>query len=500
MDMGVVLHVKNLSKSFPGVKALDNVSIDVNGGEILALLGENGAGKSTFIKIVSGAFYADSGDIYIENKKVDIRSPVDAVRNGINVVHQELNIVPWLDVTTNFMLGRERAKQFINIIDKEYSLKKTQESLDRLGFKIDITKKMQVLSFAEQQMVEVAKVISTNPKVIILDEPTASLAQKERENLYRVVESIKEQGVGIIYITHIFDEVFRLADRVTVLRDGKYIGTKDRAEIDEKSLIKMVVGREVHSIPRKSTTQNDIVLEVKNLNAKKVHNVSFNLKRGEILGIAGLAGAGRSEIVRALFGADKKDSGEILVEGKKVEINSPYDAYKSGIALVPEERKSEGLMMEMTMEYNNACASLGKTLNFLHMISYKKVKKMAHDAIKKFGINPPDTKRKAKLYSGGNQQKIVVSKCIEADPKILLIDEPTRGVDVGAKEEIHTILDKMVGEGKSIIIVSSELIEILKLSDRVLVIREGRIVSELNREEASQESIMQFAMGGNIHG
>lgn len=495
--MGTILSVKNISKSFPGVKALDGVSLDVKSGEIHALLGENGAGKSTFIKIVSGVFQADEGEIFMEGNKLEIKSPADAVQAGISVVHQELNIVPWLDVATNFMLGQEKTKKFLNIVDKKYSIRKARESLGRLGFEIDVTQKMQMLSFAEQQMVEIAKIISTDPKVIIMDEPTASLAQKERENLYDVVESLKEQGVGIIYITHIFDEVFRLADRVSVLRDGQYIGTKDKEELDEKSLIKMVVGREVSSVPRKSIATDETVLEVKNLNVEgKLHDINFDLKRGEILGFAGLAGAGRSEIVRSVFGADKKDSGEIWIEGKKVQIDSPYDAYRAGIALVPEERKSEGLMMEMTMEYNNACASLTKTTNKAGLISYKKVKKLAYDAIKKFEISPPDVTRKAKLFSGGNQQKIVVSKCVCADPKILIIDEPTRGVDVGAKEEIHAILDDMVKEGKSIIVVSSELLEVLKLSDRVLVVREGKIVAELSKEEAEQETIMQYAMGG----
>ncbi len=498
--MGTILSVKNISKSFPGVKALDDVSLDVKRGEIHALLGENGAGKSTFIKIVSGVFRADEGEIFMEDQKVDIKSPADAVEAGISVVHQELNIVPWLDVATNFMLGQERTKNFLNVIDKKYSVQKAKESLERLGFDIDVTKKMQMLSFAEQQMVEIAKVISTNPKVVILDEPTAALAQQERINLYQVVNTLKERGVGIIYITHIFEEVFSLTDRVSVLRDGQYIGTEERENLDEKMLIKMVVGREVKSIPRKSIATDEVILEVRNLNVEgKLHDINFNLKRGEILGFAGLAGAGRSEIIRAVFGADRKDSGEVWIEGRQVEINSPYDAYQAGIALVPEERKSEGLMMEMTMEYNNACASLSKMTNKAGMISYKRVKKRAHEAVKKFEISPPDVMRKAKLFSGGNQQKIVVSKCVNADPKILLVDEPTRGVDVGAKEEIHAILDEMVKEGKSIIVVSSELLEVLKLSDRVLVVRDGRIVAELTKEEAGQEVIMQYAMGGSSY-
>ena len=498
--MGTILSVKNISKSFPGVKALDDVSLDVKSGEIHALLGENGAGKSTFIKIVSGVFRADEGEIFMGDRKIDVKSPADAVEAGISVVHQELNIVPWLDVATNFMLGQEKTKKFLHIIDKKYSIQKAQESLKRLGFDIDVTKKMQMLSFAEQQMVEIAKVISTNPKVVILDEPTAALAQQERANLYQVVNALKEQGVGIIYITHIFEEVFELADRVSVLRDGQYIGTEERENLDEKTLIKMVVGREVKSVPRESIATDEVVLEVKDLNVEgKLHDINFNLKRGEILGFAGLAGAGRSEIIRAVFGADRKDSGEIWIEGKRVEINSPYDAYQAGIALVPEERKSEGLMMEMTMEYNNACASLFKTTNKAGMISYKKVRQRAYEAVKKFEISPPDVLRKAKLFSGGNQQKIVVSKCVSADPKVLLVDEPTRGVDVGAKEEIHAILDEMVKEGKSIIVVSSELLEVLKLSDRVLVVRDGRIVAELTKEEAGQEVIMQYAMGGSSH-
>lgn len=496
--METILSVKNISKSFPGVKALDDVSLDVREGELLALVGENGAGKSTFIKIISGVYQADQGEIYMKDRRLEIKSPADAVKEGICVVHQELNVVPWLDVVTNYMLGQEKTKKFLNVVDRKYSIEKTQESLARLGFNIDVKQQMNSLSFAEKQMVEIAKIISTNPKVIIMDEPTASLAQKERENLYNVVMNLKKQGVGIIYITHIFDEVFRLADRVSVLRDGKYIGTKNKDELDEKLLTKMVVGREVKSLPRESVATDEKVLEVKNLNIEgKLHDINFDLKRKEILGFAGLAGAGRSEIVRAVFGADKRDSGEVYIEGRKTEINSPYDAYKAGIALVPEERKSEGLLMEMSMEYNNVCAKLKKTTNKAGFISYKNVKKYAHEAVEKFGISPPDILREAKFFSGGNQQKIVVSKCVYSEPKILIVDEPTRGVDVGAKEEIHAILDQMVREGKSVIVVSSELLEVLKLSDRVLVVRDGRIVAELNKDEVNQETIMQYAMGGS---
>ena len=499
--MDTVLSVKNLSKAFPGVQALDDVSMDVGKGEIHALLGENGAGKSTFIKIVSGVINADAGEIFVEGKRAEIKSPADAVKHGISVVHQELNIVPWLDVVTNFMLGQEKASKGTGIVDKRYSIAKARESLAMLGLNIDVTKKMGQLSFGEQQMVMIAKIISTNPKVIIMDEPTAALAQKERDNLYKVVRLLRDRGIGIIYITHIFDEVFSLVDRVTVLRDGQYIGTRSRSEINANMLIKMVVGREVKNVKRDSCATDDTIMEVRNLSVEnKLHDISFMLKRGEILGINGLAGAGRSELLRAVFGADPKTSGEIFVDGRRVEIRSPYDAYQAGIAFVPEERKSEGLMMEMSMEYNVACASLYKATNRAGFLSYKKIKKLALNAVDRFTINPATPMRKAKLFSGGNQQKIVVSKCVNADPKILLVDEPTRGVDIGAKTEIHMILDQMAREGKSIIVVSSEMDEVLKLSDRVLVMRAGRIVAELKKDEINQETIIAFSMGGSING
>lgn len=497
VSLDEILRVENMSKSFPGVKALNNLSLSIFRGEIHALLGENGAGKSTFIKILGGVYKCDSGKIIIEGKEVDIKSPLDSSNSGIVVLHQELNVVPWLDVATNFMLGSEKTLSPFKLINKMYSINKCEEAIALLGHNIDVRKRMGDLSFSEKQIVEIAKVVSKKPKIVIMDEPTAALAQKEREKLFNVIRMLKDQGVSIIFITHIFDEVFKLSDKVTVLRDGEYIGTENTSKLNVNTLIKMVVGREIILHHRESQVKDEVVLKVENLSRKDIlKNVSFFLRRGEILGLAGLAGSGRTEIIRALFGADPIDEGYIYFEGKRIKIKSPYHAYKIGIALVPEERKTQGLLMEMTMEYNLVSSKLKKACGKMEFLSYKRIRKIANQVIDKFDINPRDPVRKAKYFSGGNQQKLVVSRCLFTDPKVLIVDEPTRGVDVGAKEEIHSILAQMVRDGKSIIVVSSELPEILKLSDRVLIIRDGTVVAELDKESVTQESIIAYAMGG----
>lgn len=490
------LEMKNISKQFPGVKALDNVSLSIEKGEIHALLGENGAGKSTLMKILAGAIAADEGEIVLSGSTVDIDKPWEAQDLGIIVMHQEINMIPELDVATNIALGKEPTKN-LHLSKKEMH-QNAKKYLDMLGFDIDTSAPMKTLSFAEMQMVEIARAVSKDPKIVVMDEPTASLTNKEKEQLYRVIGVLKENGVSIIYITHLLEEVFSFTDRVTVLRDGKLIGTKMVSEMDVDKLIHMMVGRTLEYSERESVFQSEVVLEVNNIEEEGVlHDISFQLRKGEILGIAGLAGAGRTELARAVFGADRKTGGEIIKNGKKLKINSPSDALKNSIGLVPEERKTQGLLMLMPIRENINISSFDGIMRFGHL-SYRKMKKRAVDFVKKLNVNPKHPMRLVSKLSGGNQQKVVVARSMCKDTDILIIDEPTRGMDVGAKEEIHNILHQMTVEGKSIIMISSEMPELLKMSDRVLVMRGGRITGEFDKCDVTQEKILSCAMGGIV--
>ena len=488
------LEMRNITKQFPGVKALSDVSLSVEKGEIHALLGENGAGKSTLIKILAGAFAADSGEILLGGKKVTIDNPWEAQDLGIIVMHQEINMIPALDVAINISLGKEPVKY--GQLDQKEMHKKAKEYLDILGFDIKTTEIMKNLSFAQMQMVEIARAISMNPKVIVMDEPTASLTDKEKEQLYSAILLLKEKGVSIIYITHLLDEVFRFADRVTVLRDGQHIGTKMVCDMNFDQLIHMMVGRDLDRSRRESVFQDSVVLEVKNLEEEGVlHDISFSLRKGEILGIAGLAGAGRTELARAIYGADKRTGGQIIKNGKVLSINSPNDALKNSIGLVPEERKTQGIIRLMPIRENISISSLDVITKY-SQISYRKMKQRAIELIDRLDIHPKDQMRIVNKLSGGNQQKVVVAKSMCRDTEILIIDEPTRGMDVGAKEEIHAILQQMAESGKSIIMISSEMPELLKMSDRILVMRDGRISGQFDKAEATQEKILSCAMGG----
>ena len=488
------LIMKNITKTFPGVKALDDVTMEVKKGEIHALLGENGAGKSTLIKILAGAFQADAGEIILDGEKIEINNPWEAQDLGIIVMHQEINAIPALDVSTNISLGKEIEKN--KHLDQTTMHKKAKESLEALGFDIDTHSLMRDLSFAQMQMVEIARAVSKNPKLIVMDEPTASLTNKEKEQLYRVVRLLKDKGVSIIYITHLLDEVFAFADRVTVLRDGKWIGTDEVSNMNFEKLIQMMVGRKIEHYDRQSVFTDEVVLEVKNIVRKGVLNdLSFNLRKGEILGFAGLAGAGRTELARAVYGADPKDAGVVIMNGKEISIKSPSDSLDHSIGLVPEERKTQGLMMMMPVRENINMSSLDSIINFGH-ISYKKMTEKAVHFIDKLNVHPTYYDRQVSKLSGGNQQKVVVARSMCKDTQILIIDEPTRGMDVGAKEEIYAILQKMAEDGKSIIMISSEMPELLRMSDRILVMRDGNITGEFTKEEATQEKILSCAMGG----
>ncbi len=493
--MSDILVMKNITKKFPGVTALNNVTFSCKKGEVHALMGENGAGKSTLIKLLSGASTPTSGEIFFEGKPLKAKTPHDVQDLGIAIIHQELNLVPNMNAVENIFLGREiKNGQFVNFKEMK---KRSQEILRSLNIKINLEVPVRKLSVAQQQMIEIAKALSMDASFIIMDEPTASLTNNEIDALFEIVCSLKEKGVTIIFISHHLSEIFECADRVTVLKDGEYIGTKDIDEIDESSLIRMMVGRELSEIyPDISSVNKTPILEVKGLSRKGVlDNINFTANKGEVLGIAGLVGSGRTELARAIFGADKIDSGVIKIDGKEVTINQSIDAMKQGIGFVTEDRKSQGLILGLTIR-ENICISLLKSITNKAFVNKYKEKEIANRYIKSLKIATPSMEAKAVNLSGGNQQKVVLGKWLARECRIIILDEPTRGIDVGAKVEIYNLMRELSNNGTAVIMISSELPEIIGMSDRVLVMREGRINGELTHEEVTEEKILEYAMGG----
>lgn len=492
-----LLRMEGISKSFPGVKALSKVRLDLNYGEVLALVGENGAGKSTLMKILSGVYQKDEGEIYLEGNRVEIPNAKAAQEMGISIIHQELNLMPDLTVAQNIFIGREPRTGF-NFFLKEKELnEKTAELLEKLNINLNPKETVSDLTVAKQQMVEIAKALSYNAKIIVMDEPTAALTESEIKTLFDLIENLKNKGVGIIYISHRMEELKVISDRITVMRDGQYIDTLYTKDTDMKKVISLMVGRQIQDESRPTTTvskEAETVLEVKNLSTKNfLENISFTLKKGEILGFAGLMGAGRTEVARAIFGADKIDEGQIFINGKEVKINKPEDAVKHGIAYLSEDRKRYGLMLEMDVNSNILISSLSNYVNWLTFVNDSKGYVTSEEYVKSLKIKTPSIKQLAKNLSGGNQQKIVIAKWLAKNCDILIFDEPTRGIDVGAKTEIYQLLNELAQQGKSIIMISSELPEILRMSHRIIVMCEGRITGELTNEEASQEKIMDYA-------
>lgn len=492
-----LLRMEGISKSFPGVKALSKVRLDLNYGEVLALVGENGAGKSTLMKILSGVYQKDEGEIYLEGNKVEIPNAKAAQEMGISIIHQELNLMPDLTVAQNIFIGREPRTGF-NFFLKEKELnEKTAELLEKLNINLNPKETVSDLTVAKQQMVEIVKALSYNAKIIVMDEPTAALTESEIKTLFDLIENLKNKGVGIIYISHRMEELKVISDRITVMRDGQYIDTLYTKDTDMKKVISLMVGRQIQDESRPTTTvskEAETVLEVKNLSTKNfLENISFTLKKGEILGFAGLMGAGRTEVARAIFGADKIDEGQIFINGKEVKINKPEDAVKHGIAYLSEDRKRYGLMLEMDVNSNILISSLSNYVNWLTFVNDSKGYVTSEEYVKSLKIKTPSIKQLAKNLSGGNQQKIVIAKWLAKNCDILIFDEPTRGIDVGAKTEIYQLLNELAQQGKSIIMISSELPEILRMSHRIIVMCEGRITGELTNEEASQEKIMDYA-------
>lgn len=496
------LQLRNISKAFPGVQALDNVSIDINKGEIHALLGENGAGKSTLIKLLTGVHHWDSGTVTYDGKELTSITPSQAIREyGIVPIYQELNLIPELDVAENIFLGREvLANERFRIIDRKEIVRRTTEILETLGQNISPTALVGTLGVGKQQMVEVAKALSIEARLLILDEPTASLGEDETEDLFRVMRQLKDQGVTIIFISHKLDEVLEISDRFTVLRDGKKIVTTEAEGASKEDIISYMVGRKLgDQYPKMATTQGDVALEVRGLStASLLSDISFSAYRGQVLGVAGLVGAGRTELARAIIGADPRSSGRIFVNGAEVQINSPKDALKHGIALLTEDRKGQGLFLGNTVLFNATVANLKRYVRRI-LIDVNRQKDAAAEVVRQLGIKTPGLNTMTLQLSGGNQQKVVIGKWLNTDADIFIFDEPTRGIDVGAKVEVYNIINQLIADGAAVIMISSELPEILGMSDRIIVISEGRLTAEFSREEATQEKIMAAATGGINH-
>ena len=498
----VIVSMNNISKSFPGVKALDHVKFELRSGEVMALLGENGAGKSTLMKILMGIYKADQGSIFLEGKETVIHGPKDAMSKGISMIHQELNTVLDMEVAENVFVGRELLKkgfEKLKIVDIARMREETGKYFREMNIDIDPRAKMRTLSVAEMQLVEIVKAISLNSRIIVMDEPTSAITEKEATVLFAQIERLKKQGVAIIYISHKMDEIFRISDTITVLRDGQWIGTKPAKELDNDMLIKMMVGRELTDIyPKDPVEIGDVILEVKNLSrGKKVRDASFSLRKGEVLGIAGLVGAGRSELVETIFGLYPKTGGQIFLHGKEVHIKSAADAIKNKMALITEDRKQTGLNLIVSVKENIASVSIGKLSNH-GIVNDKKINEVSEKYIKELKIKTPDGNAIVGNLSGGNQQKVVLAKWLLDEPDIIIFDEPTRGIDIGAKRDIYLLINNLAKEGKAVIVISSEMAEVMGICDRILVMAEGRINGEVQREEFSQEVIMGYA--SNITG
>ncbi|NMB01266.1 MAG: sugar ABC transporter ATP-binding protein [Firmicutes bacterium] len=490
-----ILEMKSICKAFYGVQALNNVDFTVRKGETHILLGENGAGKSTLMKILSGAYQKDAGEIYFDGEKIEISTPLDAQRKGISIIYQEFNLIPGLTVAENIFLGREPLRKN-GLINWRVLNDNAQELLDKLQADVSPTALVATLSVAQQQFVEIAKALSFGSKLIIMDEPSATLTPAERDRLFAVVRDLKEAGVSIIYISHHLDEIFAIGDRVTVLRDGALVATDDVQNVNKDLIIRWMVGRDLtNTYPPRAASPGEVILQVRNLNRSGVlHDINFDLRRGEILGIAGLVGSGRTELVRALYGADPIDGGQIILHGQELAIKTPKESIGYGLGLLPEDRKQQGLVLDQSVKNNVTLANLKRVVE-KGLINHAEEKREVDSYVQSLDIRTPNHQVLTKNLSGGNQQKVVLAKWLFTDSDVLIFDEPTRGIDVGAKYEIYQLMNRLTENGKSVIMVSSELPEIIGISDRVLVLHNGRITGEYTREEFDQELIMKNAAG-----
>lgn len=492
----LLVQMEGIEKAFPGVHALSQCRFELRPGEIHALVGENGAGKSTLMKILAGVYARDAGRILYKGREVEIPNPRAAQALGISMIHQELNLMPHLTVAQNIFIGREPRRRVSFMLDDHAINEQAQQVFAMMHLNLDPRTRVSDLTVAKQQMVEIAKALSFNAEVLIMDEPTAALTDAEIDELFRIIRELRSKGVGVVHISHRLEELKQISDRVTVMRDGRYIDTVQTADVSIDRIISMMVGRTIYEaapeVPEHPS--EEIVLEVKHLNRGNVlKDINFQLKKGEILGFSGLVGAGRTEVARAVFGADPIDSGEIYVRGNKVHIGSPSDAVRHGIGYLSEDRKRYGLALGMDVEENIVLAAFKKFLGAAGLVNRSKTRATAEQYVKTLAIKTPSLQQKVRNLSGGNQQKVIIGKWLTADTQILIFDEPTRGIDVGAKSEIYHLLNNLAQQGKSIIMISSELPEILRMSHRIVVMCEGRITGELKIAEATQEKIMQYA-------
>lgn len=505
MEDSQVLLMRGIKKSFPGVQALDGVDLEVRSGEVMALVGENGAGKSTLIKILSGAYKADEGEIFIKGQLVKTVDPKHARDLGVSVIYQELNLAEQVSVAENIFAGREIVNRF-GLIDYSRMYKNAHKWLDALHIKnVDPRDEVRRLSIARKQMVEIAKALSLDSSIIVMDEPTSSLPTattnpnevNEVQILLSTIKKLRDRGKAVIYISHRMEEIFRISDRITVMRDGKLIGVRKTSETNPKEIISMMVGRNLEDLYGKpgERTIGNTVLEVRNLNqGKRLKNIGLHVRSGEILGVAGLVGAGRTEMAKAVFGADHRDSGEILIDNKPVDIRTPQDAIQAGLGYLPEERKLQGLFLRMAICTNVSAANISR-ISRNGFIQDQMERDLAQMYVKQLKIRTPSIDQFARNLSGGNQQKVIIAKWLAVQPKVLIVDEPTRGVDVGAKMEIYSLLRKMASQGVAVVMISSELPEVLGMSDRIMVIREGHFAGELDRADATEEKIIAMATG-----
>ncbi len=501
MDEKYYLEMLDINKTFPGAKVLNHIDFKIKLGEVQALMGENGAGKSTLMKILGGIYQKDkdSGKILVEGKEVEINTVDDAQKYGISIIHQEISLAENMTVFDNIFMGREidrKTKGFLN--DKEM-IRRSQAIIDELKVDIDVRRKVGELSIAKQQMIEICRALLSNAKIIVMDEPTSSLTQTEIDQLFEQIHKLKESGIAIIYISHRMEEIFQISDTITVLRDGHLVGSKPASELDNQKIIEMMVGRDLNKYMKNDEylEGGEVCLEVRNLNNKKLKDISFILKKGEILGFAGLVGAGRTETARAIFGIDPISSGKILVHGKEVKIKSASDAIKAGIGYVPENRKEEGLVLMSSIRSNLTISVLEQFIKGC-FVNRKKENSIVDEYVNKLSIKMASAEQLVQYLSGGNQQKVVLSKWLATRPDILILDEPTRGIDIGAKTEIYHLIMEMAKSGVAVILISSEMEEIINLSTRIIVMYEGRIKATLTEEETrtvAQEDIMWYASG-----
>ena len=494
------LEMRGVCKSFPGVKALDHAQLCLRPGKVHALMGENGAGKSTLMKCMFGIYSMDEGEIIYEGQKVSIKNPMEALTMGIAMVHQELQPVPARTVGENIFLGRYPMKKLLGIIpvvDHEKMYADTDALLKKVRMNFDSHQKLGELSVSQMQSVEIAKAVSANCKVLILDEPTSSLTANEVEALFRIIEDLKAEGVAIVYISHKMDEILRISDEVTIMRDGQFIGTWDCEGLTTEFIISKMVGRELTNLfPERKNVPSEVVFEVENftsINPKSFRNASFNVRKGEILGVAGLVGAQRTELMEGLFGIRSHTTGTIRYQGKELVIKRPKDAIDNGIAMLTEDRRATGIMGVLSIADNISIASLKQYLDYGFVLNNKKIEELVQDNIKKMNTKTPSSKTQIKSLSGGNQQKVLIGRWLANNPDVLILDEPTRGIDVGAKYEIYCIIEELARSGKSIIMISSEMAELIGMSDRVMVMCDGRVTGFIDGKDATQENIMELA-------